>query len=256
MKLGFYHAEAELLKELSSRHHLSITEELVRTSFVRGLLLSNPAEAPRIRTEAPVNWTDNPCWNVAAHSRGRGRPLQHDVVVDRLGADAGGLVEVKWLKQKKANDVLQDFWKLWLARSTVRESDAMQSFLLVGGSSDMFSDTLSAVRASGLDLRWSPAGRGEDWPDPRTFNAQGLTTKPVSQAALLSVLQRGTHYRTPPEAWAQGRLILRQRWFRTIQHGTSTVGWRLALWELTHRGVGNTTLVNWPGLKAGVTFAC
>lgn len=115
---------------------------------------------------------------------------------------------------------------------------------------DDMSHTLAGLRNIGLVLRWSPAGRGNDWPQPSILDLGRAFQVPLGRKALQTVLARGKHVRTPPECWRRLRASLRCRWFRRLDkfRGSSALAWRLLLWELDHRGgaVGNGRF-DWTG---------
>lgn len=253
---AFFHSQAALIAELASRHHLHITEEYLRSSFLKGLVLSRPDLAGAITKEKTPHWSSAKCWHDPTHAMGRGRQMQHDVFAEAVGGDHGAACEVKWLKASKAQEIVEDFWKLWLTRTTVPEGSACRCFLLAGGDAKNFASTLNAARAAGIDLRWSSAGAGEPWPVDRFVDIDALAGRPMGGMALRRVLSRGVHYRTPCDVWASARIVLRQRWLMRIPHGETSFKWRLAMWEINHRATESNALLNWAQVRNGVPFTC
>lgn len=240
--------EGALASELCTSSRLSITEDYLRSAIMRGLILSNPAHGDRVAREYSVSWNNNPCIRDQNHTPGSGRPLQHDVAIQPNDDDAGAFCELKWLTQANSKSVASDIWKLALSRSTEAEGSAARSYLLVGGLSHAFSGALSHLRGGHLNLRWSAAGGGGNTPAPTTLALKRSFTTSLSSKALFNLTGWGnnpTHYRSPPAVWASLRASVRARWYRTVSTPNGSVGWRLILWELDHRSVGNRQTIDW-----------
>lgn len=251
--------EGSLASELATLSRLSITEDYVRSSVVRGLILANPASAERVSKEANVSWFRNQCIFDANHVPAAGRPIQHDVSVASNNEDAGLACEVKWLTQAKAKEVAADIWKLALSRSTQAEATAMRTYLLLGGESDAFADCLSLLRKVSLNLRWSPAGRGSGkWPDPTTLSLDRSLDKSLGFNSWDNLLCWGEqkHRRKSPDTWTSLRASLRARWYRRVTTTTGALKWRMVLWELDHRGVAAKGQIDWQQRNAAIQREC
>lgn len=257
MGRAFLMCEGALASELATLSRLSITEDYIRSSIVRGLILANPASAERVAKEANVSWFQNQCIFDANHVP-VGRPIQHDVFVAPNDVDAGLACEVKWLTQAKAKEVAQDIWKLALSRSTQTEASAMRTYLLLGGESKPFADCIESLRKVDLNLRWSRAGRGGDKPRPTTLSLERSLDKPLGFNSWDNLICWGTqkHRRKSPDVWSSLRASTRERWFRTVLTTNGTVGWRMVLWELDHRGVTAQGQVSWLQQNAAIQRVC
>lgn len=237
--------EGALGSELSTPTRTVITEDYLRSALLRGLALSYPEGAAQVERELDVNWNDADC--IGGHAiNGPGRRLQHDVGLHpepNAANDSGAAVEIKWLTASAASNVAQDIWKLALARSTANEGSALRTYFLIGGSMDVIASTTTGLRNIGLPLRWSPAGRGKVWPRPSILELGSAFDAKVGREALLRLLRRGEHVRTPPACWSKLRASLRWRWYRRVGafRNSPRVAWRLLLWELDHRSVGANT---------------
>ena len=256
---AFQSVEGALGVELSTPLRNVITEDYVRASFMRGFALSYPAGANRVQRESPVVWSNVEC--IGGHAiGGQGRPLQHDIGLSpEVGDtnDAGAILELKWLTGTGTETVAQDIWKLALSRSVMAEGRAVRTYLALGGSMAAVSNTLSGLRNLGLTLRWSPAGRGGDWPAPSGLDLDQAIRTRIGSRALHSLLRRGTHVRTPPRCRARLRASLRSRWFRSIDELRESEGaaWRFLLWELDCWGASKSEL-DWEVLLPTQRIAC
>jgi hypothetical protein len=260
MSRAFLNLEGALATELSTPGRQGMTEDYVRGSFLRGLLISNPLHSARVVREHPASWSSAICVRNPAHSPA-GRPLQHDIAVaPTVNVDVGLVCEVKWLVQAKASSIAADIWKLALSRSNINEAGALRTYLLVGGESTAFSQALSSLSDAGLKLRWSAAGGGGGTPRPTTLALEQSLSKTLSHnawEALVSWGKNPVHHRTPPLTWSSLRCSLRQRWLRTIPLvGGGSIGWRMVLWELDHRGVENMSTINWSAISHSSTHLC
>jgi len=258
MKQAFLMCEGALAMELATETRLNITEEYLRSNIVRGLILAKSSEASRVAKESSVSWGGNGCHFDTSHTP-TGRPIQHDVAVLASGADQGLACEVKWLTQQNSKDVASDVWKLALSRSTRSEATAQRSYLVLGGESGAFSSTLSALHKIGFNLRWSPAGRGGKWPDPGTVALEKSLTTSLGKNSWRDLVAWGArpkHLRDSPDTWRSLRVSLRGRWYRTVKANGKSVGWRVALWELDHRGVSASGSIAWPSVYGGIGRSC
>ena len=102
---AFLQVEGVLASEIATRSGKFISEDYVRSAMLRGLMLSEPKMAHRVRAEMQAPWSGNPEWSDASAGNNR-RPRQHDVGVEPEGNDAGLVCEVKWLKQAKTKEVI------------------------------------------------------------------------------------------------------------------------------------------------------
>ena len=256
MKLGFKSVESLLAGQIL-RPNPYISEERVRSALVDGLEHSMPAQAHRVRVEANVGWNGSPCWHTPAHGGpGQGRIIQHDVQI-LPDNDSGLVCEVKWLKQQKAAEIARDIWKLALSRSTVNETAAVRTFLLVGGekgSHDRFRQTINNLDNHGLTLRYSPQGRHSGrLPPARAIQLQDLASTQWGRNQLRTLLAWGSpsHVRTPPPCRKTLRVATRAYWIARA-HGRT---WRLVLWELDSLGYQGAP-IDWNTIRSNLTFSC
>jgi len=251
--------EGALGLEQSTPSRTVITEDYVRASILRGLALSFPRGADRVLRESSVGWDAADC--VGGHAiNGAGRPLQHDAAVapePGYASDAGMALEVKWLTRTSPKSVAQDVWKLALSRSNTAELSALRTYLAVGGTMSDLSSTLTGLRNIGLDLRWSAAGAGADRPRPTTLDLSRTVATPMGAAALRELLKRGQHFRNPPACWQKLRASLRWRWVSRVEtlRESDAVAWRIVVWELDHRTMGNS-LIDWSSVMPEKGIVC
>lgn len=254
---AFLYSEAALTQELAftpsgggeraaGSSTAAITEELVRSSFVKGLVHTKPEEAHRIRTEFNAK-AGTTCWHDANHVlRGSGRTLQHDIAVvagkDRAGAnDAGMCVEVKWLKEQKTEALARDIWKVLFARGESAPAGATRVYLLVGGERKAFTSTMKSLRKTGVDLRWSNAGAGTSGPARRLLSVDEFFATKTGYKAFGSLhlwtdpKTKVVHHREPQDCLSRVYISRRAHWQRTVL-GTSL---RLVLWEIVNHGAAN-----------------
>ena len=249
MVRAFLQAKAALISEIATPSGAFISEDYVRSALLRGLMLSEPTKAARVKAEMPVTWTKNPCL-LDGQSISTGSPLRHDVGVEPQGDDPGMVCEVKWLKQQKAKALEQDIWKLALTRSTTPEMRATRTFLCVGGHADALGGTLATIRKNGLDLRWSTNGRAHTRPGDKILDLGKPATKGGPMAGALESLvgwgrKNDRHFRTPPPTRQKYKLTLRDRWFLTVGERS----WRIVLWELHCWGVRDNTRISWTDVR-------
>ena len=262
MEAGFLAVEGAMATELATARRLSITEDYIRAAMLRGLLMSRHASKGLVLREFTPRWANAVCWNNAAHTQRQGRRPQHDIAVVPLAQpnalDPEIICEVKWIKAGQANalHVAKDVWKSALTLNTARPGAACRAFLLIGGEDTALSSVLDALRASGVAMRWSPAGRPATRPAKPNVRLGTFYDSTLGHDAIRSVLKWGQtpqHHRAPPAVWwhlwAKDRVV----WYRTNDEG---VKWRIALWELHHRDVPDTDEFDWPGCKPHFTFAC
>ena len=237
LKTSFLYVEAALATELATPSRICITEELVRTSLVRGLSHTRPPESRRIRVEYDTSFAQHECIFDANHRPTRGRRLQHDVAIAR-GADANGdddagaVIEVKWLKNEAAPSVAQDIWKLALAVGSENHRQATRAFLLIGGDTTRVTGTFNTLRDSGVDFRWSKAGATKGLPQPRPLKVGDFFAYELGRTSLKNLLSWGAprpHFRRPPDCRYEYRVKVSGQWLRRVKD----VSWCAALWEIT-----------------------
>ncbi len=235
-----------------------MTEDYIRGALLRGLLITEPTAASRVGREEDTSYADAPCHWDPKHIPGLGRPVQHDVAVAACNEDAGLVCEVKWLAQQQTRRVAADIWKLAMSRSTDAENVARRTYLLIGGESGPFSAVLRSLRRVGLNLRWSAAGADGKIPQPTMLSLKRSLRHSVGLRAWTSAMAWGSqpHYREAPMCWATVRASVRGRWLRTVQAEPQSVGWRIVLWELDHRGVDNEYVVDWDAIYSGISNHC
>lgn len=259
MSRACLNVEGSLGTEMGTPSQSVLTEDYIRVALLRGLALSFPLGADRIDRESRVSWTDQDC--IGGHPiPNQGRPLQHDVGVTAEANspdDAGLVLELKWVEKAETGLVAQDIWKLALSRSTLPEGGAVRGYLVIGGTMDGVSGTLTGLRNIGMDLRWSPAGRGKNWPSPSTIDLGRAIKSSVGAEAFRKLISKGKHYRSPPACWSKLRASLRHRWMRGTDdfRSASGVKWRYLVWELDHRTLGATE-INWNDELARMSLAC
>lgn len=243
--------EGALATELATEIQVGMTEDYIRGSLLRGLILANPSGADRVVRELSVDWNNNSCRYNADHIPGAGRPIQHDIGIRPGNGDQGLVCEIKWLSQANASHVALDLWKLALSRTISPEGDALRTYLLVGGESSVLAKVLRALREHKLNLRWSPSGSKYNVPNPTILPIEQSLAESLSLNSWLSLVSWGSnprHVRQAPETWASLRASVRARWFRTIPVAGGTLGWRLILWELDHRSVGQNNTIDWDNI--------
>lgn len=252
MQLGFLGVEGSLAQELLTSTRVAVTEEYVRVAMIKSLMAALPFAHKRVGTEGSVSYSNNPGWLGKASKVGKGRSLQHDIVLAARGADNGAYCEVKWLKSPKPESLLMDIWKLWLSRSTMREVDAKRTFLLVGGESEAFRETLNVLRGNKVSLKWSRT-KGK-LPEPSQVDFNNVLNTTAGAKALLKLLRMGSKgdYRTPPPARRDMIIRTRATWLRPqdvkifgAKASSINVHWNLALWELTAHGTGIPRNIDW-----------
>ena len=254
MKRAFLQVKGALMAEIVAESGEFVTEDFVRGSLLRGLMLSNPQAACRVKAESPAWWTGNPDLK-GTGKKASGSPVRHDVAVEGLASDPGLVCEVKWLKQAKPKESAMDLWKVVMSRSTGPEKSAIRTFLVTGGDTTAFSKTRKKLTREGLYMPWAPQGRGAGSIKPRTLALdKGLANGGLLFEAWRDVVRWGSSkkgycYRTPPGTWAKVRLKMRDRWWET----TAGRSWALVLWEVDHGGpdVGSSKIV-WTGISSGL----
>jgi len=253
MTCAFHHTQAVLLQEII-KPRAYVSEELVRTALVHGLVQSKPSEAHRIDVEGQVSWSGNQCWFNQSHgSPGKGRTIQHDVIVEAADGDPGAACEVKWLKGQKAKAVAQDVWKLALSRSNRPERKALRTFLLIGGERKKLSETTRYLEDNGkLNVNWSKrGGRRPGLPRPTDVSLESFLKTATGKGSLVKLIAWGKHHRTPPPCLRSLRLTARASWELTVQ----THGWALCLLEL-HRHGASPGSISWSAIKPTITSRC
>lgn len=237
--------EGALATELGTPARNVVTEDYLRSAMLRGLTLSFPQGASRIIREQAAGYSAACC--VAGHSiGGSGRSIQHDIGIrgEPANNDMGAIVELKWATSNSVTHVAQDIWKLALTRSTANESSSRRTYLVLGGTMDGIKSTVNGLRNIGIDLKWSPAGKGGKWPKPSIINLERALKTQTGHKAIRQLLARGPHIRTPPDCWMKMRASLRYRWYAQLNsfQDSPSSAWRLLVWEIDHRNVGNKTI--------------
>lgn len=242
MERAFLYVEAALAMELATPSRVCMSEEYLRSSFVRGLSHSRPSDASRVSIEWDAPWSDSPCWKDGTSVPGQGRKIQHDVRVEPESDQEAGLAcEVKWLKQAKSGEIVRDIWKLMLSRSTASHGSSLRCYLLVGGEDDAFINTMATLRKNVIYPNWR---NGSDATTEMSLNA--LAKKQIGFTELRKLLtwNQNKNYRTPPECLRKAKCVRRAVWYRTLE-GTK---WRMGLWELHAWGLDGA-VVDWGSHK-------
>jgi len=224
-----------------------MSEEYLRSSFVRGLSHSNPTAASRVGIEWNAPWTDSPCWLDEQSIPGQGRKVQHDVRVEpELDAGENGLAgEVKWLKHAKSEEIVRDIWKLMLSRSDYAHGAALRCYLLVGGEGDAFLNATDTLRQNVIYLNWR-----EDSEKTTAISLTALVRKEIGITSLRKLLawNQNRNFRRPPACLKCINCARRASWYRTVD-GTK---WRMGLWELSAWG-GEETEIDWELRREAIT---
>ncbi len=248
MERAFLYVEAALAMELATPSRVCMSEEYLRSSFVRGLSHSKPEDSSRVSIEGDSPWCDSLCWKDGKSTPGQGRKVQHDVyVTPEIGAanDKGMFCEAKWLKTAKAEEIVRDIWKLVLSRSVDSHGTAFRCYLLVGGEGDAFISTFNTLRNNLVFLNWR-----DDGASSKPISLSALVKKPIGKKTLKNLLAWGdSHVRTPPTCLRGVRCVRRASWYRTVD-GTK---WRMGLWELTSWGKGGIKVIDWENHKEALT---
>ncbi|MCR9075169.1 MAG: hypothetical protein NXI07_03940 [bacterium] len=247
MERAFLYVEAALSMELATPSRVCMSEEYLRSSFVRGLSHSKPEAADRVSIEWAAPWTDAVCWRDGVSTPGQGRKVQHDVRVnpEAKTVEAGLACEVKWLKQAKSEEIVRDIWKLALSRGKAAHGQALRCYLLVGGEGTAFKNTTDTLRSNHLALQW----RG-DSSATVDFRLGARVQNSPSQKAIKNLLawSNSDHARTPPQCLKYMRCVRRASWYRTLDG----IKWRMGLWELTSHSA-QTGTIDWDIHKADLT---
>ena len=263
MTRAFLGVEAAVANELLTLTRVCMTEEYIRTALVRGMMLSRPGHTGSIITEFAPEWACKPmvvCWNNSVHVPNRGRPPQHDIAVMRNNSSTPEILcEVKWIKKNapRSKEIAKDIWKLAFSRSLAREKEAIRTYFVIGGESVAFSDTLSSMKQSDMNIVWSEAGKSST-PNRRGRLQLGSFFKSTlgeeSFKSLMSWGKNPVHFRQPPSCWFEIKATCCRAWLCTIE-GT---GWRVVLWELNHYGVGEESNfeIDWNSEKLHYPFVC
>lgn len=228
MTRAFLYVEAALAMELATPSRVCMSEEYLRSSFVRGLSHSKPEAADRVSIEWDAPWTDAKCWRDGDTVPRQGRKIQHDVrVAPEAERDGGMACEAKWLKQAKSEDIVRDIWKLMLSRSVVDHGSALRCYLLVGGEDSAFANAMDTLRNNHIRLNW------RDGSKPTTEISLGaLLKRQLGLSALKSLLRWSDYVRTPAPCVGRVHCVRRASWYRTLD----STKWRMGLWELSAWG--------------------
>lgn len=247
MERAFLYVEGALLQLAAEESPTRITEDFVRRALIKGLKEAKPAMANSVGMEETAPWNKAASVLRPNAKFGKGRSKQHDVKVkenNRLLL----VCELKWLKTKSPESVMEDLWKLALTHSTApKEKDCCRTFVLVGGLKHAFQETLTALGRRKVDLHWSPQGKAKQWPRPTRIKFGSVQRKKWGFALLKDVLERRPgYYRHPPSVWQELRCSVLARSARTIRNAE----WKVALWELDFREPCKRKLINWNGLRS------
>jgi hypothetical protein len=262
MRRAFLNVEGALASELCGTHRFP-TEETVRSALVKGLVVAEPGQSHRVRTETAAAWGGGNCANATHAPRAAGgRGIQHDVSIDAdlndLN-DSGLVCEVKWLKSVNTAKIATDIWKLALSRSTATEGQALRTYLLVGGDPKSVSGVLNSLSEHHFTLRRRSYGGAPPAPTHcalQTALNLGVTLLP--HKALVELLswkneKTGKHCRMPPACLSRMRLTARASW---TTDAPKVPHWRAVLWEMDGRGIDRTLTVNWAPWIASLALTC
>jgi hypothetical protein len=242
---AFLFVEGKLLQRSAEESPTRITEDFVRIALIDGLKAAKPTRANDVQMEVNVPWNNVPNVRDPTREFGKGRSKQHDVAVIHAGL-VQCTCELKWLKSKDTDAIMEDLWKLALTHGCApRERDCPRTFLLVGGMRDAFQATLADLRRHNIPLRWSPQGRANAWPQPSTVKFGNLANQTRGFETLRSTLKRrDNYYRTPPVIWWEMRCSALARSYKTIRGAE----WKIVLLELDYRRPCSPHQVDWSNL--------
>jgi len=254
LRRAFLYVEAALSQEIVTPGRVCMTEDYFRSALVRGLLASHPELAKRVGTEKAAPWSSSSC-GICGQTPGRGRPIQHDIAISEENGGIEVLCEVKWLKGANPDGVAKDICKLLISRGTIQESRATRCYLLLGGEASAFSETFQRLRESGVDFRWSRAGRG-DTRTTREFCMRAFLNRDMGQKAIESVSGwslNPRHFRSFEPIWEKVKLSRRSDpWLQVVEG----VKWRAVLFELHHRGASNQETLDFMSMLGGRPSSC
>lgn len=247
-------ATGSLCQELATPFQAVITEDVVRAALMKGFALSNPQFAHFVHKEAAVAWAVDARSISGRQIRVQGRPPAHDIGImknDNETKELGAALEIKWLRSPNQIGVAKDVVRLMLSRGCSAEQSALRTYLVIGGDSSSFRETLRRLWEIGIRLRWSRAGRGGTWPSTTTISLQQLLTNPeCCQRILRPILERGKYIKNPPEAWDSFRAVPCFRWEQSVPAlcKAERMAWKFVTWEFNHRGVGGGK-IDWESIK-------
>lgn len=251
MTRAFTNLKAALMSEIISVSGEYVSEDYIRSSLLRGLMIANPTSAGSVCSECPTPWGGNVCHWGCGNAPG-GRPPAHDIGIRSDDDGLRAVCEVKWIVSNRAADLRKDIWKLALTRGVALPAQATKTYLAIAGHREHVSATLDSLRGTDLDLRWATQGRGGSVPRPRQLPiARALRAHLSVRNELARVLCWGAnHLRRPPDTWEALRLSVRDRWWQT----EGDRKWVAILWELdTWGGTRNTPQINWQDLTRHLT---
>lgn len=216
MKQAFLAVEAEVGNRLIQSTGKSITEDQIRQALIDGLKAAHPTRAIEVEREWPVPWSGAQAW--VGSGKAPAKSLRHDIAVKPSTSDKGLVCEVAWLKTTATEKIIGDIWKVILTRSTQNEQSAVRTYLLIGGETKAFRDTLKALASRGAYIKWSKTkGR---LPGKHIVGVKGLLNDATGFKAFEKLLGWGTgkkrKYRTPPPMFKQYNLSVRATWFRRL----------------------------------------
>ena len=254
LRRAFLFAEAALNQEIITPGRVCMTEDYFRSAFVRGLLSAKPDLAHLVRTEHTALWSSNSCCFCRC-TQGRGRPIQHDVAILPSQDNPGVICEVKWAKRLAAEGIAKDIWKLLISRGDVPERQSWRCYLLIGGEQPAFAETLNQLRPTGINLRYSSAGRGETRTSIEasleTFLASSLGKK--SLASLTGWGARKRHYREFSDIRSEITITRRaEPWIQRVEGAK----WRAVLYELHSHGNSGSPVLKAQSIYQSISRSC
>jgi hypothetical protein len=246
---AFYQVESSVAHKLVvPANHVS--EEIVRDAFKEGLTLASPPDAPRVGVETDAAWDGNVCLHCGIVPGGPGRKIQHDVHV-APGADPGLLCEAKWLKQRKADEIAKDIWKLALSRGLLADANARRCLLLVGGEAQAVHETAKTLEKNGVVLPFGETGK-QGRPSDKILDLRHFMGTQTGRRSLTALLSRGTHHRTPPDCWERFRIKRLNLWVG--QAGSDN--WKVGLFEMDRIKRCGTNELPSADMTAGIARKC
>lgn len=171
---------------------------------------------------------------------------------------------MKWLKNENSGQLIKDIWKLALSRGPGRErKDSLRTFLLVGGESKAFRDTINILykhKPCLADLRRQR--RDGKLPKPVGISFKTWLGTSKGRKGLAELLKWGTPptLREPPPTRERFRVFTRSTWLRSregdlkLPNG-SKLTWNAVLWELSAEGLNERAAINWADWKQDILDA-
>ncbi|MGD9519377.1 MAG: hypothetical protein AB7W28_07650 [Armatimonadota bacterium] len=193
---AFVNLKATLMSEIIATSGEYVSEDYVRSSLLRGLMIAAPSLAASVSAEYPAPWGNSSCFCGATPG---GRPVAHDIGVESNCGELRMACEVKWIVTNRAADLKKDIWKLSLTRGVASSAQVTKIYMAIAGHRKAIHDTLEGLRRTGLDLRWSSQGRGGPVPRSRQLQLGRALKKHTSvREGLCQVLSWGKWHLRPP----------------------------------------------------------